>query len=53
MATKYEVVVGLNYSDKRAEPGDIISDLPDEAIPHLVAISAIRPVEPEKKSKRG
>lgn len=35
--TKYKVLVGINYPpDKRAEPGDIVSDLPSKSISWLV-----------------
>lgn len=58
MATKYLVEIGLNYPDPantarevRAEPGDIISDLPNSAIQSLLAINAISPIKAEKKAE--
>lgn len=54
---QYRVLVGINYppGDKRAEPGDIVNDLPDYAIKGLLEQGVIeRPdaapapaVEPE------
>ena len=41
---RYRVVTGMNYRDKRREPGDIIADLPKDSIAwleeqgHIVAI---------------
>jgi hypothetical protein len=39
----YEVLVGLNYppDNKRAEPGDVVSDLPTESISWLLAQGVI------------
>ena len=34
---KYKILVGLNYPpDKRAEPGDIVDDIPKRSIPWLL-----------------
>jgi hypothetical protein len=30
--TAYKVLVGVDYAGKRAEPGDIISDLPPKSV---------------------
>lgn len=32
----YEVVVGLDYGDKRAEPGDVVTDLPAKSVTWLL-----------------
>jgi hypothetical protein len=34
---QYEVKVGINYPpEKRAEPGDIVDDLPEKSLPWLL-----------------
>jgi hypothetical protein len=47
MAQKqYRVLVGINYGSKRAEPGDVVGDLPVSQIEALIAMGAIEgPVE--------
>lgn len=52
VSESYEVVVGLNYGDKRANTGDIVDDLPKEAIPGLLAADVIRKVEKPKRTKK-
>lgn len=41
----YRVVVGINYppDETRAEPGDVVSDIPANAVTGLLAIGAIEP----------
>lgn len=43
----YEVLKGLSYFDNRArgEVGDIVTDLPADSIPWLLAQGAIKPAE--------
>ncbi|MDG4750623.1 hypothetical protein O7630_06715 [Micromonospora sp. WMMD718] len=46
MAKKYLVKVGLNYptktkKDKRAEPGDKVTDLPEKSIAELIDLGYI------------
>jgi hypothetical protein len=37
MSEKYQVLVGLDYPPgKRAEPGDVVSDLPDKSVKWLL-----------------
>lgn len=56
-AKKYRVLVGMNYPDpssedgaeKRAEIGDVIDDLPAEAIKGLLKAEAIEHVKPGPK----
>lgn len=36
MAT-YRVLIGIDYAGKRAEPGDIVSDLPSRSVTWLAA----------------
>ncbi len=58
MAT-YRVLVGIDYEGKRAEPGDIVSDLPGKSIAWLSEQNVIEPVDnaspepsPSKKRER-
>jgi hypothetical protein len=40
---EYEVLVGINYPpNKRAEAGDIVSDLPKDSIPSLMDAGIIK-----------
>ncbi|MGC5330993.1 hypothetical protein [Micromonospora sp. DT62] len=46
---KYRVLVGLNYptkgnKEKRAEPGQSVSDLPEKSIPELIDLGYIEEV---------
>lgn len=44
--TAYLVHVGISYPPmQRAEPGDVVSDLPTESIPWLIRSGAITPQE--------
>lgn len=48
MADQYRVVRGLNYPpDRRAEPGDIVDDLPAKSVPWLLKDGDIEKVEPK------
>lgn len=33
---KYRVLVGMDYSDHRAEAGDVVTDIPSVSIPWLL-----------------
>lgn len=49
-ASKYRVLVGVSYpgpkgKEKRAEPGDVVKDLPPESVPWLLEQGYIEPVE--------
>lgn len=48
MADQYRVNVGIDYEDdtKRAEPGDVVDDLPEEAIGWLTDSGAISFYDP-------
>jgi hypothetical protein len=49
---KYKVLVGLDYPpDKRAEPGDVVDDLPRQSIPWLLEQGYIEMVEEEGDEK--
>lgn len=45
MAKAYEVVVGIDYGDKRAEPGDVVTDIPAKSVTWLVNQGVIRPAK--------
>jgi hypothetical protein len=53
-APKFRVLKGINYppDDKRAEPGDIVDDLPESSIRGLLHDDAIEPAD-EKKTETG
>jgi hypothetical protein len=50
-APKYRVLKGLNYppDNKRANPGDIVDDLPDYSIAPLLRQDAIEPADEDNK----
>jgi hypothetical protein len=37
MATTYKVLTGIDYAGKRAEPGDLVTDIPPRSVTWLVA----------------
>lgn len=41
----YKVLVGLDYGDKRAEAGDIVSDLPTKSVAWLKEQGLVEEVE--------
>jgi hypothetical protein len=54
MADKHKVLVGLNYNEgdgrsRRAEPGDVVADLPERSIRALVEAGAIEPADDDAK----
>lgn len=54
---RQRVLVGLNYPDgkggeKRAEPGDVVDDLPDASVKSLTAGGFIEPATERKPSKK-
>jgi hypothetical protein len=50
---EYEVLAGIDYPpNKRAEVGDIVSDLPKDSIPWLLDSGIIKSIG-EKKSVKG
>jgi hypothetical protein len=55
---KYRVLVGINYppGDKRAEPGDVVDDIPPSSIGWLVRDGIVKPVGdsiPLKRTEQG
>ncbi len=43
---RYRVLVGMDYPpDRRAEPGDVVDDLPVKSIPWLLEQGCIEPVD--------
>jgi len=49
----FEVVVGLDYNGRRVEPGDVVSDLPADAVDVLLDQGAIKPVGESGQSEDG
>lgn len=45
---KYKVLIGINYDDKRAEPGDVVDDIPEKSLKWLLEQNVIEPVKPSK-----
>jgi hypothetical protein len=45
---KYRVLIGLNYppNDTRAEPGDIVDNIPPGSLAWLLKAGALEPAEP-------
>lgn len=41
----YEVLTGLNYGDRRAEAGEIVSDIPAESVSWLLEQNHIKRAE--------
>lgn len=48
----YKVLVGLDYGDKRAEEGDVVSDIPTKSIPWLKEQGLIEEVDASAKSTK-
>lgn len=48
----HKVLVGLSYAGKRAEAGDIVSDIPSRSVPWLVEQGLIEPAEGKSNKKR-
>jgi hypothetical protein len=44
----YKVHAGIDYQGKRAEPGDVISDLPSGSVDWLLEQGIIEKIEPKK-----
>lgn len=50
MSDKYRVLVGLDYPPgKRAEAGDVVSDLPDGSVKWLAKQGLIEPADAKAK----
>ena len=50
MAT-YKVLVGIDYSDKRAEAGDTVSDLPTKSVSWLLEQGIIESIDDSSTAK--
>jgi hypothetical protein len=42
---KYRVLVGIEYASRRAEPGDVVEDIPTKSIKWLREQNLIEPVD--------
>jgi hypothetical protein len=50
---KYRVIQGIDYpEDRRAEPGDVVDDLPADAIAGLLKDGAIETADENKADKK-
>ena len=50
-SAKYRVLVGINYPpDRRAEPGEILADIPGQSIKWLVDSGAIERADGEPET---
>lgn len=52
-AKKWLVVTGLNHPGGRAEPGDVVSDLPKKSVPWLADQGHIVPAAVEPSAEGG
>ena len=48
MGKHYEALVGLDYKNRRLEPGDIADDIPQQSVKWLLADGLIRVAKPAK-----
>lgn len=51
MSEVYRVLTGLNIEDERHEPGDLVTDVPDESLDWLLDQGHIEPVEDEDEDE--
>ena len=42
--TRYEILVGLSYKNKRVEPGDVVTDIPKQSVTWLLDRNYIKEV---------
>lgn len=49
---RYRVNVGLNWADKRAEPGEVRSDIPPQSVHWLLSEGLIEEVDQDAVSPR-
>ena len=49
--TAYRVLVGVDYAGKRAEPGDIVSDLPTKSVSWLVEQGIVEKADASKSQE--
>ena len=47
----YKILRGLSYGSKRAEAGDIVTDVPEQSVAWLLACNIIEPANDEKPTK--
>lgn len=48
----HKVLIGIDYPpDRRAEPGDVVDDIPAASVSWLIAQGAIEETEPKPKAK--
>lgn len=47
----YNVLVGIDYGDKRAEIGDVVSDIPSKSVAWLLSQGIVQLVEDSEQAK--
>lgn len=47
----YRVLIGIDYKDQRAEPGDVVTDLPKNSATWMLDQGIIEPVATSKTEK--
>jgi hypothetical protein len=48
----YKVLRGITYGKKRAESGDIVTDIPEQSVAWLLACNIIEPADAPKPAKK-
>lgn len=48
---EYRVLVGIDYNGNRAEPGDVVANLPKRHVASLRALGVIEPVGADARSR--
>jgi hypothetical protein len=51
MGATYKVLTGIDYAGKRAEPGDLVDDLPSKSISWLREQGHIEPADADAPSE--
>ena len=53
MTESYRVLIGIDYPGHRAEPGDVVNDIPQSSVKWLLADGVIEPAgaKPPKPAK--
>jgi hypothetical protein len=48
----YKVLTGIDYAGKRAEPGDVVSDLPNRSVSWLLEQGIVEKIEGKTESPK-
>lgn len=44
----YRILSGIDYAGKRAEPGDVVTDVPSRSVPWLIEQGIIEKIDADK-----